>query len=116
MKVIVGNNIFDNVMCTCVSEKVLSFSIPNEHDLFEIKENITSSDNMQVQIVYDEGDTETFDVYTVFDRVEELADSNSIWIYLTTTDYVEAIQEQTIEEQITDLQLAIVELYEMLEV
>lgn len=112
MQIKINDNIYTLCNSICESSNgLLQFCVLTNKNESQL-ENDVMNIQKPLQIYEDNEVFETYDNYTEFNSI--VADGKEVWVAISTKDFQEEIVEPTIEEQITDMQLAIVELFEML--
>lgn len=114
MKVKIGSKTYESLYGRNIcGNGVLEVNIDlKDTDVDKIKTQVKNS-NKKV-VVYLDDEEETFNDYTTFDKVVEDEEGLSAWVLLRNNEYEEPKVVESIESQITDLQLAVIELFEML--
>ena len=116
MQIKIGSKTYDTLYGYNICDNgVIELNILlSDIDEATLKTKIKNS-NKKVTIFLDDDELETYEAYTRFDKVVVDEDKQSAWVYLINdNEYVEPVTTESIEQQITDLQLAIIELFEMI--
>ena len=114
MKIKIGKTIYDEVNGIGVSDGVLELVLSTEKVNVDTIESEIKGNTDKVLLINDDETEETFRGFTEYMSAYVDEETKSVIITLTTKDYKQPKAAESIEEQITDLQLAIAELYEMI--
>lgn len=114
MNIKIGEKIYEDANGICVSNNTLDIVLSLDKVKKSTVEKQVKGSDKKVTVFNDDGSYEEYSDFTKYGSVKVDEETNSLLITLVKEDYEEQPQLETLEEQITDIQLAIAELYELI--